>query len=230
MKLAATIVAMAALLLSGRFTTAFANALGPLLPARIMEAGLSWRSMDRTVGYQPYTGAPVREQEISQNDISVFARYGVTSNATVSFELSVTPDELAFQHGEGSLYVVGSAVQLGIWANPHYALSGGIHYASMYWKNDGVGPDFEESLFELTLQLQRSWAFKQAGGYIWVAPMISYLWVNAQAPADTRLQEPVDNAGGLVGANAVFYKHAGVEVQYLWVETSELRVAMFYRF
>jgi hypothetical protein len=219
----------AALLVGVVCATASADVLGPLLPGRVMQAGLSWRKIDRTVGLTPYSGGTLRKTEIDQNDISVFGRYGVTSNATFSFELSVTPDDLAFEDGSGSLYVVGGAVQLGVWTNPYYAVSAGFHYASMYWKNDAAGPDVEEQLLEFTLQLQRSWSFKQADGHLWIAPMISYFSLRGQAPANNLLQEPLDAGGGLIGANAILY-HVGVETQYLWVETSELRVAMFYRF
>jgi hypothetical protein len=220
-----------ALLLLGTFSsTAQCNALGPLLPERVMEAGVSWRSIDRTVGYVPYVGAVSRNMKIEQNDIAVFGRYGVTSSTTFSFELSVTPDELAFKNGTGSLYVVGGALQLGVWTNLDYALSVGFHYASLYWKNDAAGPDVEEQLLEFTLQLQRSWALKDAEGIVWAAPLVSYLTLKEQRPANDAFQEPFDNAGALIGANATFYRHAGVEAQYLWVETSELRMALFYRF
>ena len=207
-----------------------ADVLGPLLPAHVMDAGVGWRVIERTVAYAPYSGAVERETDIKQNDIAAFGRYGVSSSATFSFELSVTPDELAFKDGSGALYLVGGALQLGIWANPHYALSAGFHYARYFWRNDGSGPDLDEQLLEFTLQIQRSWGLSNVAGEIWAAPLVSHFSLEQQLPAPNNYQEPYDTEGGLIGGSARLYEHAGLEAEYLWVETSELRVAMFYRF
>lgn len=230
MRGAAKVVLLGSFALTAMASHARADVLGPLLPAHVMDAGIGWRSIERTVAYEPYPGAVERETDIKQNDIAAFARYGVTSNATFSFELSVTPDELAFKDGSGALYLVGGALQLGIWTNPHYALSFGFHYARYFWRNDASGPDLDEQLLEFTLQIQRSWALNDVQGEIWAAPLVSHLSLEQQLPAPNNYQEPYDTSGGLIGGSARFYEHTGLEAEFLWVETSELRVAMFYRF
>jgi hypothetical protein len=206
------------------------DTLGPLLPKGTMEGGIASRSIDRTVTYSMFLEIQSHETRIEQHDIAAFGRYGVTSNATVSFELSATPGDVAFEEANGQLYLVGGAVQLGIWSDIHYTLSFGFHYASFFWRNDDPGKDLEEQLLEFTFQLQRSWSLGQTAGDVWIAPMVSHFSLEAQLPANDTYQEPEDATGGLIGGNARFYEHVGAELQFLWIETSELRVAVFYRF
>jgi len=205
--------------------------LGPLLPSRVMESGVAWRHLDRMVGYYTYFGADLSETRVEQSDVSAFARYGMTSSATLSFELSVTPGDIAFEDGDGQLYLAGAAIQLGLWSNEHFALSFGFHVASFFWRSERLNTcDYEAQLLDWTLLLQRNWSAGAFSGDIWVAPAISNFSLAAQRPCDDRYQSARENTGGLVGANGRLKDHLGVAAQLMWIEKTELNVALFYRF
>lgn len=207
-----------------------ADVLGPLLPPRVMEAGAAWRELGRTVRYSRYFDDS-HDTFMEQEQIALFGRYGLTSHATLGFELSVTPDELAFTDGDGALYLVGAAMQFGIWTDGPTALTFGFHYASYYWRDDQLGhPDIEEQLLEWTLLLQRTWAVKKFSGMLWAGPAASHFSLEQQLPFNNDYQQPLELYGGMIGANARFADHVGMEVQWLYVENGELDVALFYRF
>lgn len=215
------VVVGVALLVAG--APAHADVIGPLLADGTMEVGAGYRQIRRTL-YD--NGTPV---DFSQDDFTGVARYGLSRYATVSFELSSVPGPVAFENGDGRLYIAGAAVRALVWEHGDYSAGLGIHYTSLLWYSREM-PDFVEQMIDWDLTLQRTFPSGVTPVTVWAGPTVSHLSVEVSPTGEDEYYTPRQIVGGMVGASVLGWQHLNASAQFGWIDDAEFRATLAWRF
>ena len=205
-------------------TVAIAEVLGPLLPSRTLEVGVMERKTNRLMERN-------NEQYISEGfDYPVTLRYGVTSGATLSFELSAYPNSWLYESDVVS-YTVGAGITTLIWLHGDLAITTGAHYYRTLNVDREPGRcDLIVQGIDWTLLGEQSFDVGPVGGVFWGGPTVSYHLVEAQAPCDEETATPEDVVGGVVGLTLASRIGIVLQGSYVWIGESEYRLSLAYRF
>jgi hypothetical protein len=202
-----------------------AEVLGPLLPPHTLEVGVMERNVNRIL--EPEVGEPL---VFDQYDYPVTLRYGVTANATVSFELSGDPNSLFFE-ADVVQYTVGAGISTLLWAHDEFALATGIHY---YRRLDVQGKagwaDYLTQGIDWDMLGQQAFRIGRVDGFIWGGPTISYLIVEPQAPWPEDSALPDQVLGGVVGLTLLSRIGIVLQGSFVWIDEPEYRLNLGFRF
>ncbi len=202
-----------------------AEVLGPLLRERELEIGIMERHVDRLI--DPEVGDPVQWKG---EDYPVTIRYGLTANATLSFELSGDPNAMFFEL-DVVQYTVGAGIAALVWSHDDFVLSTGVHYYRRldFYREAGY-PDYINQGIDWALLAQQELRIGRMVSSIWGGPTISYLIVEPQAPFSEDSNIPDNVVGGVVGATLLSSIGIVLQGSLVWIDEPEYRLNLAYRF
>ena len=205
--------------------TARAEVLGPLLPSRTLEVGIMQRKTNRLME-RSYGDA----YQLETYDYPVTLRYGVTSSATISFELAGYPNSWIYEDGV-IIYTVGAGIAALVWSDDGLAVSTSAHYYRKLTVSQSLGDcDNVVQGIDWALLAERSFRLGPGRSVIWGGPTVSYLIREAQAPCDDVTATPEQVFGGVVGLTLVSRIGLSLQGSYVWLGDSEYRLSLAYRF
>ncbi len=198
-----------------------AEVIGPLLPRKAIEMGLTAGDIDRALEYE---GEVARFEE-SFTRFTI--RYGISTTATFSLELAGNP----FNLDDEAYYDVGASIQTSIWRGAEYAITVSASYSSTLAIEPRVPKrQFDQQSLEWTLLVQREIPVRSEDLTVWLGPLISYMNVTPQAPQEEDYSESQSLLGGVVGVGLLVVDHVVMQGQLLWIDEPEYRVTLAYRF
>lgn len=222
MRALARIVATSCALLLAGVGSIQAEVIGPLLPRKVIEMGMMVRDTDRMLVYEE------NDIRFTQTDVPFTIRYGISSTATLSLELNGNPfnfDEVAI------FYTVGASIQALVWRQSGYAMTVSASYTRTLAIDEGESEQtfYEQSLY-WTFLGQRAFDVRKQELSVWLGPLVSYMSVTPQAPAEEHYTESQNLLGGVVGLGFLLVDHIILQGQIMWIDDAEYRATLAYRF
>jgi len=212
------------LFLAGWPAGASAEVLGPLLSKGTLEIGIMEREVDRVVE------GGGKSEDWKWWDYPVTIRYGVTANATVSFELSGDPNAM-FNEIDVVQYTVGAGISTLVWSHDEFLVSTGLHY---YRRLDVYGEpgwcDFQTQGIDWELLGQQPFEIGRVGFTIWGGPTVSYVVLQPQAPCVETNLVGEQVFGGVVGATLPSRMGIVLQGSFVWIDDPEYRLNLGFRF
>ena len=211
-----------AILLASSAAIVRAEVIGPLLPRKSIEVGITVRQVDRQFEYHD------EKVRLEQRDTPITFRYGLSTNATVSFELSGTPLDTETE----TFYTVGATVHALIWKHSVYAVSMGVAYSRTLAVEYDVPPrkQYREQAIDWMLLGQRSFALGSEELTLWAGPWVEYMSLTPQLPEEQDYYESENLLGGIAGAGFLFLDHIVLNGSLAWIDDPEYRLNLAYRF
>ena len=206
-------------------TGAGAEVLGPLLRDRELEIGIMERHVNRLV--DPDDGEPVQWKG---EDYPVTIRYGITTSATLSFELSGDPNSMFFG-SDVVQYTVGAGITTSVWSQDEFMVTTGVHYYRRMdvYREPGYCDKVTQGI-DWTLLRQQSFRMGRIGGWLWGGPTVSYLILETEAPCPEVDIIPDNVVGGVVGLTLLSRIGIVLQGSFVWIDEPEYRLNLAYRF
>ncbi len=168
-----------------------------------------------------------------QYDYPFVLRYGVTTSATLSCELSGAPNAWIVSDDEVDItqYTVGVGVAALVWSHEDFALTTGAHYYRRldFYQEPGQCDIIVQSV-DWALLGQQEFPLGRGLATLWGGPTISYLVVEPQAPCPEESLTAQDIVGGVAGLTLASKIGLVLQGSYVWVGDSEYRLTLAYRF
>jgi hypothetical protein len=212
-------VVLAVITMTACATPLRAEVLGPLLPRNAVEIGLTARDTDRTLEYA------AQEFRFTQSELPATIRFGLSTTATLSFELDANPFDT-----EDAFYTVGASIQALIWREGVNAITVTASYARTYALDVRASDNaWDEQRLDWSLLGQRSLDVWNQEATAWLGPMVSYVYATPRSTPNESW-ESSDLLGGAAGAELLFVDHILLQGALVWIDEPEYRVTLGYRF
>jgi hypothetical protein len=202
---------------------ATAQVPGAAVPQGDLHAGIMWKEIDPNVQYGDF------EERFTQSGYAVVFRYGATSIATVSIELSGDQNWLGLSE-DSSTYTFGAGLQATIWEHQSWAIVSSVHYARMFEVVHIEGEcNYDEVEIDALLTGQYQWRTRSGNVTPWLGPAISYFSASAQPPCPYVELEAIQEFGVVVGVDWVD-GHFVAGAHTFWLDEFQPRLILAWRF
>lgn len=202
---------------------AVAQLPGAAVPPGDLQAGVMWKEIDRNVHYGDI------EDRFTQSGSSVVFRYGATSVATVSFELSGDANWLGFSD-DSATYTFGAGLQATIWQHQSWNIVTSVHYTRMFEVIHVEGQcNYDEVELDGLLTGQYQWRTKYGDVTPWLGPAVSYFSADTQPPCPY-VEFVADQELGVVAGVDWVDGHFVAGAHAFWFDRFQPRLVVAWRF